>query len=458
MCIFRVKHGKMDFSLFNKYNVPGPRYTSYPTVPFWKSTPTQTEWFTISKERFKKEKELGISLYIHIPFCEELCTYCGCHKFISKNHSVEKPYVEALLKEWDIYLENVFQENPLIKELHLGGGTPTYLSNENMSALIKGIEEKARFSENIELSIEAHPNYTTEAQIKHLAALGFNRISFGIQDFDLKVQQAISRVQTVKQVTTATEAARKHGFQSINFDLIYGLPFQTEESIFYTFEEVNKLSPDRIAFYSYAHVPWMKTAQRLFSEEDLPGGEEKRALYEMGRLLLEKEGYLEVGMDHFAKKEDQLYRAFENGTLHRNFMGYTTNTTQLLVGLGCSSISDAGNAYLQNEKNWKVYMKAINENKLPITKGHLLTPAEMIIKNMILGIMCRFKTPIDEFVFQTEALSKLNEPLLDGLIDFKSGNLVVTPKGKPFVRNICMAFDPTLMHQNQGKKVFSSTV
>lgn len=448
----------MDFSLFNKYNVPGPRYTSYPTVPFWKSTPTQAEWFSISKERYEEQKELGISLYIHIPFCEELCTYCGCHKFISKNHSVEKPYVEALLKEWDIYLANVFQEKPLIKEVHLGGGTPTYLSNENMSALINDIKAKARFSENIELSIEAHPNYTTEAQIKHLAALGFNRISFGIQDFDLKVQQAITRVQTVEQVTKATEAARKHGFQSINFDLIYGLPFQTEESIAYTFKEVNKLSPDRIAFYSYAHVPWMKTAQRLFSEEDLPSGDEKRSLYETGRLLLEKEDYLEVGMDHFAKKEDQLYRAFENGTLHRNFMGYTTNTTQLLVGLGCSSISDAGNAYLQNEKNWKVYMKAIHENKLPITKGHLLTPAEMRIKNMILGIMCRFKTPIDEFVFQTEALSKLNKPFLDGLIDFKSGNLIVTPKGKPFVRNICMAFDPSLIHQNQDKKVFSSTV
>lgn len=448
----------MDFHLFNKYNVPGPRYTSYPTVPFWKTTPTEDQWFSLLKKQYSAQAEQGISLYLHIPFCEELCTYCGCHKFISKNHSVEKPYVEALLKEWDIYLENVFHEKPLIKELHLGGGTPTYLSNENMSVLINGIKDKARFSEDIELSIEAHPNYTTEEQIKHLAELGFNRISLGIQDFDLKVQTAISRVQTVEQVSAITKAAREYGFQSVNFDLIYGLPFQTEKSIKDTFKEVNQLSPDRIAFYSYAHVPWMKTAQRLFSEADLPVGKSKRKLYETGRILLEENGYHEVGMDHFAKETDELYKAFKNNKLHRNFMGYTTNNTPVLVGLGCSSISDAGVAYLQNEKNWKLYMKAVNENRLAITKGHLLTDAEKRIKKMILDVMCKFKTPLDENVFQTEALGKLNKPLLDGLIDFKSGNLVVTPKGKPFVRNICMAFDPTLHQQKSTIKVFSSTV
>ncbi|HQW21941.1 MAG TPA: oxygen-independent coproporphyrinogen III oxidase, partial [Bacteroidia bacterium] len=355
--------------LIRKYNVAGPRYTSYPTVPFWTDSPTQEQWLNCVNQQMKGDR--SISLYIHLPFCESLCTYCGCNTRITVNHAVEGPYISALLKEWKMYVDKM-DFTPLIKEIHLGGGTPTFFSAENLDRLMSGIFELAEKAEDIECSFEAHPQNTTEDHLKLLYDWGFRRISFGIQDFDPEVQRIINRKQSFEKIRDITNASREIGFTSINYDLIYGLPRQTKASVIDTIEKVKILNPDRIAFYSYAHVPWIKPGQRSFTEKDLPQGIEKSILYEEGKALLEEKGYVEIGMDHFALKSDSLFDAMQTGNLHRNFMGYTSGRNQLLIGLGVSSISDSWTAFAQNVKTIEQYYKLLEENSFPIFKGHLL--------------------------------------------------------------------------------------
>lgn len=451
-----------NLDLLRKYNVAGPRYTSYPTVPYWSQTPSTTEWKTFVKETFShSEQTTGISLYIHLPYCESLCTYCGCHKSISRKHDVEMPYIQTLIKEWHLYLK-MFDKKPLIKEIHLGGGTPTFFSPENLQYLIKEILKYAEIANQHEFSFEGHPNNTTKKHLEALFEVGFKRVSFGIQDFDPKVQKAINRIQTFESVQNVTQYAREVGYTSINFDLIYGLPFQTVDSIQHTFDKVNQLHPDRIAFYSYAHIPWKEKAQRLFTDADLPQADEKRALYEFGREILAENDYHEIGMDHFAKKSDPLYIAYQEGTLHRNFMGYTTNNTKLLVGLGASSISDAWGAYIQNEKNIKVYQQRVEKGELPFFRGHVLSSEDLIIKQHILNLMCQFKTAFDHSVEEKQALSGLEERLQelenDGLLAMLEKGLLVAPKGKTFVRNACMALDKKLWMSKPQTQLFSATI
>ncbi|MDX5347946.1 MAG: radical SAM protein, partial [Hymenobacteraceae bacterium] len=272
--------------LISKYNVPVPRYTSYPTVPFWTDEkPDQVQWQQAVLKSFQISNNTeGISLYVHLPFCESLCTYCGCNKRITKNHSVEPVYLKALLKEWQLYL-NMFPAKPLIREIHFGGGTPTFFSAENLQFLVKGLLENAEVHPEAAFSFEGHPNNTTAEHLQGLYEVGFRRVSFGVQDLSLEVQQAINRIQPFENVQKVTELAREIGYTSVNFDLIYGLPFQTLESIQQTFEQVIQLQPDRIAFYSYAHVPWKHKAQRGYSEADLPSDSAKYALYEAGKKL-----------------------------------------------------------------------------------------------------------------------------------------------------------------------------
>jgi len=290
-------------ALLKKYNVAAPRYTSYPTVPFWDVDKFDNkQWLFSVKNCFDNRKNDGISLYIHLPFCESLCTYCGCNTRITKNHTVENPYIEALLKEWQMYV-NVLGEKPKIKELHLGGGTPTFFSAENLSNLIEGILETSELIFDSEFSFEAHPDNTSEEHLQTLYSLGFRRLSLGIQDFDEKVQQMINRYQTPLQVELITKIARKIGYQSVNFDLIYGLPFQTLNGLEKTLNHVIRINPDRIAFYSYAHVPWLKPGQRRYTEHDLPNSEMKFELYNLGKSKLLQVGFEEIGMDHFAKKK-----------------------------------------------------------------------------------------------------------------------------------------------------------
>lgn len=450
-------------SLIQKYNVQGPRYTSYPTVPYWNSiAPTQDEWINEVKKAFTATNDAeGISIYIHLPFCESLCTYCGCNTRITVNHAVEEPYINALLKEWKMYLD-VFQTKPNIKEIHLGGGTPTFFSAENLKKLISSIVATSIVMPDAEFSFEAHPNNTHLCHLKTMFDLGFNRLSLGIQDFNEEVQDAINRKQSFEQVKNITQLAREVGYTSVNFDLIYGLPFQTIDSVKDTVEKTIQLKPDRIAFYSYAHVPWMKPGQRKYSEKDLPSGEEKRALYELGREMFEKAGYVEIGMDHFSLKTDSLYLAEKSGNLHRNFMGYTAGKTHLMIGLGVSSISDAWTAFAQNVKTVEEYYARIEKNELPIFKGHLLTDEDMILRQHILNIMCRLQTSWKKNEQQCDALYKalemLNEMEQDKLLKINNQSLIVTEKGRPFIRNICMAFDARLHRNKPETALFSQTV
>jgi oxygen-independent coproporphyrinogen-3 oxidase len=451
-------------NLIQKYNIPGPRYTSYPTVPYWDQEGITLEnWIATLKKSFKESNTSeGISLYIHLPFCESLCTFCACNKRITKQHSVEVPYIDMVLKEWSMYCE-VLEDKPNIKEIHLGGGTPTFFSSENLKKLIHGIFETANKAENFEFSFEGHPNFTTTEQLQVLFDLGFTRNSFGIQDYDPKVQKAIHRVQSFEAVQQVTEDSRTIGYNSVSHDLIFGLPFQTEESIRETIKKTVELKPDRIAYYSYAHVPWIKgNGQRGFKDTDLPQDHEKRALYELGKQLFFDAGYVEIGMDHFALPTDSMYTAMESKTLHRNFMGYTSGKTKLMIGLGVSSISDSWYSFAQNEKNIDDYYARLRAGELPIFRGHLLSNEDLVVRQHILNIMCNletsWKTPDMQLEALPEILSHLKEMEADGILNIFEDRLVVKEEGRMFIRNVCMAFDLKLHESKPETKLFSMTI
>lgn len=448
--------------LIEKYNVAAPRYTSYPTVPYWSKDAFDKQiWAEHVKSAFDiSNNKDGISLYIHLPFCESLCTYCGCSTRITKNHAVEDPYMDALLKEWAMY-SDIFGGKPTIREIHLGGGTPTFFSPANLARLIKSILSNAEVHPDADFGFEGHPANTTFEHLEVLYNLGFRRVSFGIQDFDPKVQFIINRIQTFEQVKDVTEWARQIGYTSINYDLIYGLPLQTRESLTETVIKVSLLMPDRIAFYSYAHVPWIKPGQRRFTEKHLPSADEKRALYDLGHNMLIDLGYHDIGMDHFALAGDALYIAEQNKTLHRNFMGYTHQYTRLLVGLGVSSIGDTWEAFAQNVKTVEEYIAMVNNDELPVVKGHFLTTEDMIIRRHILNIMCKGET---EWNHSTEpchglmeGLARMQDLTSDALVDLDSYHLIVTRTGKRFLRNICMALDARLWADQPSTQLFSMT-
>jgi oxygen-independent coproporphyrinogen-3 oxidase len=443
----------MNSLLLKKYNVPAPRYTSYPTVPYWNNEINTAKWKLNFQKQFSDQNKNGISLYIHLPFCESLCTYCGCNKKITTNHGVEERYIEAVVKEWKMYVE-LMSEPPLIREIHLGGGTPTFFSAKNLEKLLQGVINKCNVHAQHEFSIEAHPNYTSAEQLDTLNKLGFKRISFGVQDNNPEVQRIINRIQPFENVKKATEAAREKGFSSINFDLIYGLPLQTETSVATTIKQSISLQPDRVAFYSYAHVPWTSRGQRLFNETDLPNAELKLKLYSTGKNLFLESRYHDIGMDHFSLESDDLYHAYKNGSLHRNFMGYVTHHTSMLIGLGVSSISDAGNAFAQNKKSLHEYYMNIESKELPLQKGYFLDNEDLLFRKHILDIMCKGSTWLS--IDDTDALLTYTFPELqnlqnDGLIKW-DGNLVkVTRTGHSFLRNICSAFDIHLLKSNKNK-------
>ncbi|MCR8668528.1 oxygen-independent coproporphyrinogen III oxidase [Aestuariibaculum sp. M13] len=450
--------------LTNKYNVAGPRYTSYPTVPYWnQDTFSLKNWRASLIKSFKASNASeGLSLYIHLPFCESLCTFCGCNKRITKQHSVEPVYIKAVLKEWSLYLE-LFDEKPVIKEIHLGGGTPTFFSPEHLTLLIEGILKHAKVAEDYEFSFEGHPNNTTREHLQALYNVGFRRVSFGVQDYNETVQKAIHRIQPFEHVKRATELAREVGYTSVGHDIIFGLPFQTLEHVKETILKTQALLPDRLAFYSYAHVPWIKgNGQRGFNDEDLPSAELKREQYQLGKQLLTNIGYHEIGMDHFALPTDTLYTSMINGKLHRNFMGYTSSKTQAMIGLGVSSISDSWYGFAQNEKSIEAYYHLLKENIIPVYRGHILNDEDLIIRKHVLNLMCQFKTSWsnDNLYFDElpQVLSRLAEMERDGLIEIKKSSIVVTSKGKPFVRNVCMAFDVLLQRKQPDTQLFSMTV
>jgi oxygen-independent coproporphyrinogen-3 oxidase len=450
-------------SLIDKYNIPGPRYTSYPTVPYWDESSFSPELWKQSVIRSFKESnaEEGISIYIHLPFCEALCTFCACHKRITKQHSVEIPYLESVLKEWQLYLR-LFNEKPKLKELHLGGGTPTFFSPQNLKALLEGIFETVEIAEEPEFSFEGHPNNTTREHLETLYGLGFRRVSFGVQDYDPKVQKAINRIQSFEKVKQVTEWAKEIGYRGISHDLVFGLPHQSWEAMENTIRKTMELKPDRLAFYSYAHVPWVKgVGQRGFDENDLPSGEEKRRLYEDGKKLLEDLGYIEVGMDHFSLEHDDLYQSLIQKKLHRNFMGYTSSKTQLMVGLGMSAISDSWYAFAQNVKTVEEYQKTVEAGEIPVVKGHILNDEDLVVRRHILNLMCQLETTFDmsnSFPELGHAFGMLKEMEKDELVEIHDHRIQITEKGRAFTRNVAMVFDLRMMRNKPETRIFSMTI
>jgi oxygen-independent coproporphyrinogen-3 oxidase len=447
--------------LLKQYDLPTPRYTSYPTVPYWDfNSIDENAWKESVIKTFIAEKG-EICLYIHLPFCENLCTFCACNKRITVNHAVELPYLVALFKEWKIY-RSLFPFQPTIKEIHLGGGTPTFFSPQNLLSLIKGITRDALIAPDHEFSIEVHPNFSTEEHLKELAAIGFNRISLGVQDFDPKVQFAINRMQSFEKTKEVVDWARKHNYQSINIDLIYGLPFQTVESVELSMQSIQSLMPDRIAFYSYAHVPWKSKVQRRYNDHDLPRAEEKWKMYQRGKELLEKEGFKSIGMDHFALPNDKMMLAAATGKLHRNFMGYTTTNSKLLIGLGASSISDSWNAFVQNEKTVEDYQSRVMGGSLPIMTGHLLTKEDELIRSLILDLICKGSTTLPKDQLSADYIERALQQLAllqkNELLTIEGNLILVTQKGASFIRNICACLDAKLMEKGSVVNTFSKAI
>jgi oxygen-independent coproporphyrinogen III oxidase len=452
---------QVSLELLNKYNVAIPRYTSYPTVPFWDDTIDGEHWKTMFARRFKESNEQeGISLYIHLPFCEKLCTFCGCNKRITTNHSVEEEYINVLLQEWNLYRRSM-NSKPVIRELHIGGGTPTFFSPKNLQRLLQGILAHSIVPEDHEFGFEGHPNNTTREHLQTLFELGFKRVSFGMQDSNPQVQEVINRIQPIENVIQVVEWAREVGYESVNLDLVYGLPLQTLARIEKTIQDAIAIRPDRIAFYSYAHVPWTSKAQRLFDESDLPEASEKMHLYQKGKELFRAAGYTDIGMDHFALPTDLMVKAHEEGTLHRNFMGYTVQQTGLLLGLGVSSISDIYYGFGQNKKTIQEYYQQINAGELAVFKGYFLSLMDQKMRQYILDIACQGKTHFrkeDLEVLRQYTFHELDELAIDDLVTWGEHGVIVTDLGKHFIRNVCKAFDLKLLSSEVQERVFSQAV
>lgn len=444
--------------LLEKYDQPVPRYTSYPTVPYWADSPTETEWLAALEEGLRPDSA-SWSLYLHIPFCETLCTFCGCNTTITKDHARGLPYSDSLLREWSLYRERMplFGKRPL-RQLHLGGGTPTFLAASELERLLTPLLESVNWEPGrSEASIEVDPRRTNREQLAVLKKLGFGRVSLGVQDFDPEVQRLVNRIQPERETRAVTDTARELGYSSVNFDLIYGLPKQTASSFARTVEATLRLRPDRIALYSFALVPWIKPAQRLFKDEDLPAAPEKRALYETARTAFLEAGYREIGMDHFALPTDSLALAQASGSLHRNFMGYADHRSDVLLGLGVSSISEAPGAFYQNEKVLPLWERKIQEGQLPGHRGHKLNQEDRRQRELILQFMTRGQAPLSAEE-EAEASLFLAPMLGDGLVKVENSKLQITELGRPFLRNAAVFFDLRLRRAQPTQKLFSRSI
>ncbi|MGE0762929.1 MAG: oxygen-independent coproporphyrinogen III oxidase [Bdellovibrionales bacterium] len=449
---------KLDKELLAKYDVPVPRYTSYPTVPYWSDSPSTDQWISALKKALTKDATW--SMYVHIPFCETLCTFCGCNTVITKDHKRETPYVQAILTELELYRERcpeLFQKP--MKQIHLGGGTPTFLAAPELKSMCKAIFDKVKIdAAHFEGSVEVDPRRTSREQLKVLRELGFSRVSMGVQDFDPEVQRLVNRVQPLEQTKALTEASRELGYTSVNYDLIYGLPKQTIESFKRTAEATVQLRPDRIALYSFALVPWIKPQQRLFKDSDLPVGADKRALYELGYEILTNAGYIEIGMDHFALPEEALAQAAKQGHLHRNFMGYTEQRTDILLGLGVSSISEAPGCFHQNEKVLPVYERRIQAREIPTLRGHVLSEDDRFYRELILKFMTQLQVKLPKPEMIEDAKQFLAPMIQDGLVQVQGDSLSLTEAGRPFLRNACVLLDHRMRLAKPQAKVFSQAM
>jgi len=455
-----------DRALVKKYDRPGPRYTSYPTAPQFHSNFTDADYSAAAQASNDPQRPRPLSVYIHIPFCRSLCYYCACNKIITHKTERAAEYLSYLKREIALQAP-LFDSARKLTQLHLGGGTPTYLDNAQLADLMASLHHAFNLddSDNHEFSLEVDPRTVTPERIQGLRAMGFNRLSFGVQDFDTKVQAAVNRVQSDEQVQILIDAARAAQFKSISVDLIYGLPLQSLDSFSQTLDKIISLRPDRIAAYSYAHLPELVRAQTLIRPEDMPPPERKLELLELTIQRLTAAGYVYIGMDHFSLPDDELALARENGTLHRNFQGYSTHADCDLIGLGVSAIGKVGNSYSQNLKELSGYYAQLDAGKLPIHRGYLLTDDDQLRRDVIVSLMCHGRVDFPEIeqahgiVFReyfASALAKLDEPIQDSLVELQADALVLLPQGQLMMRNIAMVFDAYLDGERKGR--FSRTV
>ena len=445
-----------DKELISKYNIAGPRYTSYPTALNFQEDFT-TNQYRQQAERGKLTSIAPLSLYLHIPFCQNICYYCACNKIVTKDKNASRQYLDYLAKE--ITLQSALtSKRRLVTQLHFGGGTPTFMDNAELTELMHHLAHNFKLTDspNREYSIEIDPRTVSQDTLALLKGLGFNRLSLGVQDFDQQVQKAIHRQQSVEMIKSLTEAARLYQFKSVSYDLIYGLPFQTPESLTTTLQHVITLAPDRIAFYNYAHLPDRFSSQRAIDRLSLPSAQQKLDMLALISSTLLEAGYLYIGMDHFVRPDDDLAKAQAEGKLQRNFQGYSTCMAPDLIGMGVSAISSLKHCYAQNEKNLEDYYRRLDDDELAVCKGLQLSQDDELRRRVIHDIICNLelnpKKIEQEFncnfsEYFSQALQALIPLEKDGLIEWRDDKLRVTERGRPMLRNICMPFDKYLATQ-----------
>lgn len=449
-----------DYKAFVKYSKAGPRYTSYPTAVEFNTNFKYEEYIEILKKQNK-----ALSLYFHLPFCRSACYFCGCNVIYTAKEESKERYLKYLFQELDI-LSTIIDTKREVVQMHFGGGTPTFFSAKQLESLILKIKSVFRnFAKDAEISCEIDPRFLNEEQADVLTKNGFNRISFGVQDFDERVQKEIHRIQPFELTQNALKLVRDRGIKSVNMDLIYGLPFQSLQSFAKTLEKAMLLNPDRLAIFNYAHVPWLKKNMRKFDENTLPSPDVKLEILEFCEKFLTQNGYKMIGMDHFAKEEDELFKALENGTLHRNFQGYTTKGGADLIGIGLTSIGEGQSHYAQNFKDMPSYEAAINEGRLPFERGVKLSYDDELRKAVIMDLMANFRLDIKaiekEFKIDFKEYFKEDLKALEEykeFIDLNENFILVNETGVLLIRNIAMCFDAYMKNISEDKKVFSKTV
>ena len=453
---------------FDRYNTSGPRYTSYPTAIEFHEKFSQADYEDAAKRSNLSEQNKPLSLYYHIPFCDTICFYCACNKIATKDRSKAVTYLDALFKEIEIQ-GKLYNNERIVDQLHLGGGTPTFISIEQMQSLFKKTSEhfNLRTDDKGEYSIEIDPRECSPEMVAGLRDIGFNRLSLGVQDFDAKVQKAVNRIQPDDLTFRTIEAARANDFHSVSVDLIYGLPLQTIDSFSATLDKMIHADPDRISLFNYAHLPHVFKPQRRINEDELPPGEDKLIIFNQSIQQLTDAGYVYIGMDHFAKADDPMAAAQKNGELHRNFQGYSTHAQCDMVAMGVSSISEVNNVYSQNVKTLDEYYSAIEKGELPIQKGITLSDDDMLRKHIIEQLMCNFKLDyskiekqfdIDFTSYFENEITALQSMHNDGLLELNTNSLHIKLLGRLLIRNICMIFDAYLKKAQQGGQRFSKVI
>ncbi|MBI4879924.1 MAG: oxygen-independent coproporphyrinogen III oxidase [Planctomycetes bacterium] len=453
--------------LLRKYDRPGPRYTSYPTVPVWSGSFGPADYERRLQRAGREARDLPFSLYVHVPFCASLCFYCACNVVVTRRREVVAPYLAHVEREIELVSARI-GERRTATQLHLGGGTPTYLAPAELRRLVSALRARFQILPGAEMAIEVDPRVTTRAHLEALSSLGFNRVSLGVQDFSPRVQRAVNRRQSEEETRAAADTARALGFASVNVDLMYGLPEQTEEDFARTLDVVLDLRPDRVALFSYAHLPWLKPAQASFERKgyDLPGAERKFAIFRAAHDRFLSAGYGQIGMDHFALAEDELARARDGGYLFRNFQGYTVRPAPDSLAFGVTGISDVAGCYAQSARQLEEYYRFLDNGSLPVVRGCEVTAEDALRRDVILGLLCNFTLDLGKIEerhriafaehFAAE-LAQLRDFAADGLVKLSARAIDVTPLGRFFIRNVCMVFDARLPRAGD-RPLFSRTV